>query len=111
MAKRKKKFERVELDTHEIARAVKKGNMLKNAESTIVYSLSNAGTVFSAMTFRGEEYTSGTDWRARARKVSILEFVAKYDELGFRIRISRKPDAKKHRVNYSKALRVGSEGF
>lgn len=111
MAKRKK-AERPVFDTHEIARAVRDGSALANAKTKIVYSLSNTGTVFSAMTFVGVEFRSGSKWQARERGVSVLDFVAMLDAFGgFRFRISRKPEAKRHRVNYTKALRVGSEGF
>jgi hypothetical protein len=89
----------------ELARATRLSRAVGAAayQPTSVYSLSLAGVVRSAMTFRNDEteYSHGSAWNVKTVGVTLEEFVAKYTALGFHVVEHDKPK----RVNYDKPVR------
>jgi len=89
----------------EIARATRLSKAVgcESYQPTSVYSLSAAGVVRSAMTFRNDEseYSHGSGWNVKAVGVALEVFTEKYTALGFNVEQHDKPK----RVNYEKPAR------
>ncbi len=105
-----KKFVRDALDSlrddwYETAQARKDGDLVKDFNPILVYSLSSGGTIRQSMIFRQGEYTGGSAWHTTATKVTIKEFTDKYEALGFQVVQREKPKA----IRYDKQIVVGRE--
>jgi len=88
MAKRKHlRREKLQGDLHEIARAERKSDIVTEYISYLVFSLSGAGMVRQAMTCRNDDaqYTSGSTWNMQWVGMTVDQFRAKFEAIGFTV--------------------------
>jgi hypothetical protein len=92
-------------DSFEVARASKATKLVPAYNPVIVFSLSRAGNVRQAMTFRRpeEDYTHGSAWNLKKMRETVEGFQTWAGSNSLVVEML--PKAK--RINYEKSIRVG----